>query len=90
MIPFVVPPDPDSVVAGWIPLALTLLLGVVMFLLYRSLRNQMRKINIPEGGVPTRGERPGVDSPGKRAPADADRTMREKSDADRTDEKAAS
>ncbi|MDO5501238.1 MAG: hypothetical protein Q4F67_16330 [Propionibacteriaceae bacterium] len=54
---FAVAPDPSSVVAGWIPLALTVALGVIMVFLYRSLRKQMRRINIPEGGVPTRGDR---------------------------------
>ncbi|MDO5683512.1 MAG: hypothetical protein Q4G46_11860 [Propionibacteriaceae bacterium] len=58
MIPFAVtpPPDPNSVVAGWIPLVLTLALGAVMYFLYRSLRKQMRKIDIPEEGIPTRAE----------------------------------
>lgn len=55
MISNVVTPDPNSVVAGWIPLVLVLVLALAMVLLYRSLRNQMRKINIPEEGVPTRG-----------------------------------
>ncbi|WP_432558971.1 hypothetical protein [Granulicoccus sp. GXG6511] len=71
MIPFAVAPDPNSVVAGWIPLVLTLALGFVMFLLYRSLRKQMRKIDIPEEGIPTRRE-PRQDSAARSArPASA-------------------
>lgn len=54
MVPFAVTPDPNTVVAGWIPLVLVLILGLAMVFLYRSLRNQMRKINIPAEGVPTR------------------------------------
>lgn len=56
MTSFVVTPDPSSVVAGWIPLVLIAVLALAMVLLYRSLRKQMRKIDIPEDGVPTRGD----------------------------------
>lgn len=54
MIPFAVPPDPASVVAGWIPVVLIAVLALACFFLFRSFRRQMRKIDIPEGGVPTR------------------------------------
>ncbi|WP_133626578.1 hypothetical protein [Enemella evansiae] len=46
--------DPNSVVAGWIPLVLILVLGGASALLFRSMRRQMRKIDIPEEGVDTR------------------------------------
>lgn len=48
-------PDPASVVAGWIPLVLIAVLILATVLLARSLRNQMRRIDIPDEGVPTRG-----------------------------------
>lgn len=46
--------DPNSVVAGWLPLLLTALLGVVIYFLYRGVRKHLSRIDIPEGGVPTR------------------------------------
>lgn len=49
------PPDPNSVVAGWIPMVLVAVLALAMVLLFRSMRKQMRRIDIPEDGVPTRG-----------------------------------
>ncbi|WP_425310020.1 hypothetical protein AADG42_15040 [Ammonicoccus fulvus] len=49
------PPDPNTVVAGWIPMVLVAVLGLAMVLLFRSMRKQMRRIDIPENGVPTRG-----------------------------------
>jgi hypothetical protein len=39
--------DPDVVKPGWTPLIITLLLGIAMVFLYRSMRKQFRKINIP-------------------------------------------
>lgn len=48
------PPDPNSVVAGWIPLVLIAVLAIAMVLLFRSMRKQMRRIDIPKEGVPTR------------------------------------
>lgn len=54
MIPFAVTPDPSSVVAGWIPVVLIVVLALAMVVLYRSLRKQMRRIDIPDEGVPTR------------------------------------
>lgn len=46
--------DPNSVVAGWLPLVLTALLGVIIYFLYRGVRKHLGRIDIPEGGVPTR------------------------------------
>lgn len=40
--------DPNSVNAGWIPLALTVLLGVAVFLIFRSMRRQLGRIQLPE------------------------------------------
>ncbi|GAB3699276.1 hypothetical protein [Mariniluteicoccus flavus] len=48
--------DPNSVVAGWIPLVLTIVLGIVVFLLFRSMRTQLRRIDIPDEGIDTRAE----------------------------------
>lgn len=45
--------DPKDVNSGWMPLALTVLLGVIIFLLFWSMRRQMRRIDIPEDGVST-------------------------------------
>ena len=50
------PPDPNSVVAGWIPMVLIAVLAIAMVLLFRSMRKQMRRIDIPDEGVPTHGE----------------------------------
>lgn len=49
----IVPPDPNSVVAGWIPLVLIAVLAIAMVFLFVSMRKQMRKIQIPPEGVPT-------------------------------------
>lgn len=55
MIPFTAPPpDPSSVVAGWIPIVLIVVLALATILLFRSMRKQMRRINIPADGIPTR------------------------------------
>lgn len=51
-------PDPASVVAGWIPLALIVLLGMFMVFLFFSMRKQMRRIQIPPEGVSTRQDDP--------------------------------
>lgn len=50
---FATTPDPNSVVAGWIPLVLIAVLAIAMVLLFISMRKQMRKIQIPPEGVPT-------------------------------------
>jgi hypothetical protein len=42
--------DPDVVKPGWTPLIITLLLGIVMVLLYLSMRKQFRNISIPREG----------------------------------------
>lgn len=76
MIPFEVTPDPNSVVAGWIPVVLIAILALAVVVLYRSLRKQMRKIDIPEEGIPTRGDRdsraPGHDGDDHRGPEPTD------------------
>ncbi|NNG18344.1 hypothetical protein HJ590_01910 [Naumannella sp. ID2617S] len=48
--------DPNSVVAGWIPVVVILVLAIACFFLFRSMRKQMRRIDIPEEGVQTRPE----------------------------------
>jgi hypothetical protein len=55
--------DPNVVKPGWTPLIITLLLAGAMVLLFRSMRRQFGKINVPEGpsGAATRGT--GVASP---------------------------
>lgn len=50
---FATTPDPNSVVAGWIPLVLIAVLAIAMVILFLSMRRQMRKIEIPPEGVPT-------------------------------------
>jgi len=42
--------DPNLVRPGWIPLLIIALLGLVMVLLYLSMRRQFRKINVPHRG----------------------------------------
>jgi hypothetical protein len=39
--------DPDVVKPGWTPLIITVLLGIVVVLLFFSMRRQFRKISIP-------------------------------------------
>ena len=41
---------------GWIPFLIVLAIGAFIGFLYFSMRKQLRKIDIPEGGVPTRPE----------------------------------
>ncbi|HSV41069.1 MAG TPA: hypothetical protein VLI04_20075 [Nocardioidaceae bacterium] len=48
---------------GWIPLIIVLLLGAFIAFLFFSLRKQLGKIDIPEGGVPTHPEESNGDSP---------------------------
>jgi hypothetical protein len=52
-------PDPNSVVAGWIPLVLIAVLAAAMVFLFFSMRKQMRRIDIPPEGVPTGAEKKG-------------------------------
>lgn len=52
MYPFQTTPDPNSVVAGWIPLVLIAVLVISMVVLFFSMRKQMRRIAIPPEGVP--------------------------------------
>lgn len=44
----------DNVRPGWIPLIIVLLLGAFVAFLYFSMKKQLGRIDIPEGGVPTR------------------------------------
>ena len=39
--------DPDTVRAGWLPLFLVILIGVIVAFLYLSMRKQMRRIDVP-------------------------------------------
>ena len=43
----------EKVRPGWIPLIIVLLLGAFLAFLFFSLRKQLGRIDIPEGGVPT-------------------------------------
>ena len=43
----------ENVRPGWIPLIIVLLIGAFVAFLYFSMRKQLGKIDIPEGGVPT-------------------------------------
>ena len=56
MFPFETTPDPNSVVAGWIPAVLIGVLIIVTAFLFFSMRKQMRRIHIPPEGVPTRAD----------------------------------
>jgi hypothetical protein len=46
----------EQVRPGWIPFLIVLALGAFVAFLYFSMRKQLNKIDIPEGGVPTRRE----------------------------------
>lgn len=49
--------DPNVVKPGWMPLVILLLLGAAMVFLYRSMRRQFGKINLPSdrpGAEPSR------------------------------------
>lgn len=39
--------DPDSVRAGWLPLLIVVGIGIVVGLLYWSMRHEIKKINVP-------------------------------------------
>jgi hypothetical protein len=45
-------PDPAVVTPGLVGLVITLLLGVAVFLLYKSLRRQLNRIEVPERDDP--------------------------------------
>jgi hypothetical protein len=64
--------DPDVVKPGWTPLIITALLGIALVFLFRSMRKQFRKINIPrqeadEQPVPPEEKLPEDPSAGSRA-----------------------
>jgi hypothetical protein len=46
--------DPNIVKPGWTPLLITIVLGLVMVLLFRSMRRQFRRVddNFPEPPAP--------------------------------------
>ena len=46
----------EKVRPGWIPFLIVLALGAFVGFLYFSMRKQLKKIDIPEGGVPTKPE----------------------------------
>ena len=43
----------EKVRPGWIPLIIVVLIGAFIAFLFFSMRKQLGKIDIPEGGVPT-------------------------------------
>lgn len=43
----------EKVRPGWIPLIIVILIGAFLAFLFFSMRKQLGKIDIPEGGVPT-------------------------------------
>ena len=44
--------DPNVVKPGWMPMVIVLLLAVAMVFLYRSMRHQFGKINLPSDRRP--------------------------------------
>lgn len=49
-------PDPSIVTPGMLGLGLTLALGIALLLLFRSLKRQLNRIDIPEQTKDTDGE----------------------------------
>jgi hypothetical protein len=47
--------DPNVVKPGWMPMVILLLLGAAMVFLYRSMRRQFGKINLPSDRSPGAG-----------------------------------
>ena len=78
--------DPNVVRPGWTPLLITLGLGVIMVLLFRSMRRQFRRIDVsqaqPSVVDPQATEPPGAKTPPPAAaPAEAaDRAVRHRTD----------
>ncbi|MEO7979492.1 MAG: hypothetical protein ABI807_01110 [Sporichthyaceae bacterium] len=54
----------NTVSPGVLGFAVVALLGVATWLLVRSMRRQIKRIDIPEGGTPTRAEPVDPDGPG--------------------------
>ncbi len=50
--------DPNDVKPGWVALLIVLALAVATYLLWRSMNNQMRKIQMPPRGTSPRGTFP--------------------------------
>jgi len=76
LLPLVVNSDEsEKVRPGWIPLLIVLALGAFVAFLYFSLKKQLGRIDIPEGGVPTRPDKDDEDvatrpeSPGPTGPS---------------------
>ncbi len=63
MITLLVPMADNPVRPGWIPLLIVLALGAFVAFLFFSMRKQLGKIDIPEGGVPTKPESNGDTKP---------------------------
>ena len=53
-------PADNTVSPGVLGFVVVALLGVATWLLVRSMRRQLKKIDIPEGGTPTRPGEPGA------------------------------
>ena len=62
VITALVTPGEAEVRPGWIPLLIVILLGAFIAFLYFSMKKQLGRIDIPEGGVPTRPEQDNGDS----------------------------
>lgn len=54
----------DLADASWFPLAMIFALGVVMYLLYRSMRHELRKIRVPRRQEPAAAQSPAAEDPG--------------------------
>ncbi len=59
--------DPNIVKPGWTPLVITVVLGVVLVLLYLSMKRQVRRISVPYRGE---GATPSGDAPAEGAPTE--------------------
>lgn len=46
--------DPSIIKPGWIPFVITVGLGIVIFLLYLSMKHQMAKIQVPPAAGPVK------------------------------------
>ena len=54
-----VEPDPDIVTPGALGLAIVLMLGLAIFLLFRSMNRHLRKVNVPPAESAEDGESSG-------------------------------
>ena len=53
--PTVLAVDPAKVKPGWLALVIILLLGLAIYLLWRSMNRQLKKVNFDDGGSQRRG-----------------------------------